>query len=115
MSAFLVVVPVSWRLAIAYEGYNGEDVATRQGEMSSPDRRPTARNEADDNLAAYEAGLARIEARLKTEHPELFDESGEIRSAEVSRIFIERAGGKTEFTLDEFLALVGGRDGRAPL
>jgi hypothetical protein len=74
--------------------------------MSSPDRRRTARNEADDNLAAYEAGLARLEARLKAEHPELFDESGEIKSAEVSRIFIERAGGKTELTRTELLSLM---------
>jgi hypothetical protein len=89
--------------------------------MSSPGRRQPPSDPVDDDLAsdedlaAYEAGLARLEARLKKEHPELFDESGEINSAEVSRILIERAGGKTELTLDEFLALVGGRDGRAPL
>jgi hypothetical protein len=94
---------------------------TRQDEMSSPGRHQPPHEPVDDDLAsdedlaAYEAGLARIEARLKKEHPELFDESGQIRSDEVSRILIERTGGKTELTLDEFLALVGGRDGRAPL
>jgi hypothetical protein len=76
----------------------------RQGTVSS----------VDDGYAAWEAGLARIEARLKREHPELFDESGQLNTVEVMRILREHAGGKTVFTRDEFLELFGG-SGRAPL
>lgn len=61
---------------------------------------------SDEDLAAYEAGLTRLEARLKQEHPELFDASGEIDAAEVSRILVERAGGKTELTRAELLSLM---------
>jgi hypothetical protein len=68
----------------------------------------------DDNYAAWEAGLARIEARLKREHPELFDESGELNTVEVMRILRQHAGGKTVFSGTEFLELFGG-PGRAPL
>ena len=74
--------------------------------MSSPDRRQTASTEADENLAAYEAGLARLEARLKAEHPELFDEAGEIKSAEVTRLVLERTNGKSVLTGEEFSALI---------
>ena len=74
--------------------------------MSSPERRKTPSEEADENYAAYEAGLARIEARLRAEHPELFDESGQIRSGEVTRLLLERTGGKTVLTGEEFSALI---------
>jgi hypothetical protein len=80
----------------------------------SHDARQRSASTVDDNYAAWEAGLARIEARLKREHPELFDEDGELRPDEVSRIFRERTNGKTSLTLSEFLDIVG-RDGRAPL
>ena len=62
--------------------------------------------DVDEDMAAFEAGLARIEADLRARHPELFDESGELRTREVMRILIERAGGKTELTKSEFLALM---------
>ena len=62
--------------------------------------------DVDEDMAAFEAGLARIEADLRARHPELFDESGELRTREVMRILTERAGGKTELTKSEFLALM---------
>jgi hypothetical protein len=84
--------------------------------MTSPGRHQIPDNDMDDDLAsdedvaAYEAGLARIEARLKREHPELFDESGELNTAEVMRVLRQHAGGKTTFTDSEFLDLFGWPD-----
>ena len=80
--------------------------------MSSPGERQVRGNDldddlaTDDNLAAYEAGLAGIEARLKREHPELFDEAGELRHDVVARLLDERLGGKTVLTGEEFSALI---------
>ena len=82
--------------------------------MSSPGRHQSPTDESDDDYAAWEAGLARIEARLRREHPELFDESGQLRREEVVRLLIERTNGKTTLTGDEFSELTGGRD-RRPL
>jgi hypothetical protein len=86
--------------------YNGDDSATRQVSMSSPGHQQTESDELADNLAAYEAGLARIEARLRREHPELFDESGQLRPDEVMRLLLERTNGKTVLTGEEFSALI---------
>ena len=66
-------------------------------------------SEAEEAAAAFEAGLAKIEARLRREHPELFDDSGRLRADEVSRLLIQRANGKTELTRAELLGLMGGR------
>jgi hypothetical protein len=80
--------------------------------MSSPGRRQPPHDPvedelaSDEDLAAYEAGLARLEARLKADHPELFDESGELRAELVTRLLTERAGGKTVLTGEEFSALI---------
>jgi hypothetical protein len=78
----------------------------RRSEMSTHREPHNAATELDDDMAAFEAGLARIEADLRARHPELFDESGELRTREVMRLLIERAGGKTELTKSEFLALM---------
>jgi len=53
--------------------------------MSSHGRQQSPGDESDENLAACEAGLARIESRLRREHPELFDELGQLRADEVMR------------------------------
>jgi hypothetical protein len=80
--------------------------------MSSPGQHQLPNNRIDDDLAsdedlaAYEAGLARIEARLKREHPELFDEDGEPRTEVIGRLLDERLGGKTILTGEEFSALI---------
>ena len=69
--------------------------------------------DVDEDMAAWEAGLARIEADLRARHPEFFDESGNLIPGKVSQVLIERAGGKTELTWSEYLAIVG-RPGTLP-
>ena len=81
--------------------------------MSSPGRPQIPGNDVDDDLAtdddlaAYEAGLARIEARVRQEHPELFDESGQLRARDAIQYLLQHTGGKRTLTDDELLALAG--------
>lgn len=81
--------------------------------MSTHREPHSAPTEADENMAAWEAGLARIEADLRARHPELFDESGTLIPGKVSQLLRERSGGKTELTWSEYLAIVG-RPGKRP-
>ena len=60
--------------------------------------------------AAFEAGLAGLRAALRAEHPEFFDESGELRRDKVLRLLVRRANGKKVVSGSEFLALVGRGD-----
>ena len=76
--------------------------------MSIQDEPQRTATEVDDDMAAWEAGLARIEADLRARHPEFFDESGKLIPGKVSQLLRERSGGKTELTKSEFLAIVGG-------
>ena len=64
--------------------------------------------------AAFEAGLARLSAMLRSEHPELFDESGELRLDEALQLLARRADGKQVLSRAELLALTERRDGRPP-
>jgi hypothetical protein len=81
--------------------------------MSSPGQRQIPDHEQDDDLAtdeqlaAYEAGLARIEARVRQEHPELFDEAGQLRAEDAVRYLLQRTGGRRVLTGEELLALAG--------
>ena len=81
--------------------------------MSTHREPQSAATEADENMLAWEAGLARIEADLRARHPEFFDESGNLLPGKVSQLLRERAGGKTELTWSEYLAIVGG-PGKSP-
>ena len=42
-------------------------------------------SEADENMAAWEAGIERIKADLQARFPELFDDAGELRTDEAVR------------------------------
>jgi hypothetical protein len=82
---------------------------TLQGDMSTHREPQSAATEADENMAAWEAGLARIEADLRARFPELFDESGDLIMERAMSLIRQRTGGKTEFTGTEFLELMGQR------
>jgi hypothetical protein len=92
--------------------YNGASGPRKDDRMSSPGQRQPSNREHDDELAsdeqraAYEAGLARIEARVRREHPELFDEHGEPRAEMIGRLLDERLGGESTLTGEEFPALI---------
>lgn len=74
---------------------------------------PIPTDEMTENELAFWAGIERMKAQLQRTHPELFDESGELDTRKAMQIIRQRAGGKTEFTLDEYLELTGGRGARA--
>ena len=80
--------------------------------MSEPVVAPGESVELAD--AACEAGLSRLAASLRSEHPELFDESGELRLDEALSILARRANGKKVLTRAELLALTARSDGRQP-
>ena len=65
--------------------------------------------EADENMAAWEAGVARIKADLQARMPEFFDEAGELRSEEVMKVILQRTGGRRSLTGAEFLDLMRNR------
>ena len=68
----------------------------------------SAPTEADENLAAWEAGIQRLKAELQSRHPELFDESGELIMERAMELFRQRTNGQRTFTRAEFIALTGG-------
>ena len=80
--------------------------------MAVPDDRENVTRELEENEAAFWAGIARIEAMLKVEHPELFDERGELRAELVTKELLWRTNGKRVLTDAEFLAAVGPIDKR---
>jgi hypothetical protein len=53
--------------------------------MSIQDEEQRLAAEADENMAAWEAGIERLEDELRARHPELFDASGEFRAEEAMR------------------------------
>ena len=61
--------------------------------------------EADENMAAWEAGIARMKDELRARRPDLFDESGELIMKRAMQLFRQRTNGQRSFTRDEFLAL----------
>ena len=69
---------------------------------------PIPADEMTDNERAFWAGIERMRARLQREHPELFDESGELLTEKAMRVILKATGGKTELTGDELIALTGG-------
>lgn len=83
-----------------------------EGAVSEPPIVPSESVELAD--AAFEAGLSRLAASLRSEHPEFFDESGRLRLDEALRALARRADGKTVLTRSELLAFAGQRDGRRP-
>ena len=80
--------------------------------MSTHREPQSATSESDENMAAWEAGLARIDADLRARFPELFDESGALVMERAMSLIRQRTGGKTEFTGSEFLELMGQRSKR---
>ncbi len=68
----------------------------------------------DEADAAFEAGLARLSATLRSDHPELFDDSGDLRLDEALRLLARRADGKRVLSRAELLALNERSDGRPP-
>ncbi len=75
--------------------------------MSTHGEPHSASTDADENMAAFEAGLQRMKADLRCRHPELFDEAGELRVEEAMRLIRQRTGGKRRLSGTEFLKLVG--------
>ncbi len=69
---------------------------------------PIPADEMSDNERAFWAGIERMKARLQREHPELFDESGELDGEKAMKVILQATGGKTELTGEEFTALTGG-------
>lgn len=68
--------------------------------------------ESDENMAAWEAGVQRMKADLQSRFPELFDESGELRTKEAMRLILQRTGGKRLLTDSELFALMEQRPSR---
>ncbi len=64
--------------------------------------------------AAFEQGLSRLSATLRSQHPELFDASGELRRDVALRLLARRVQGSTMLSRAALLALTGGSDGRPP-
>jgi hypothetical protein len=73
---------------------------------------PIPADEMSENERAFWAGIERMKARLRQEHPELFDESGELDNEKAMQVFMQATGGRTRLTGDEFIALTGGVDRR---
>ena len=62
--------------------------------MSIQDEQHSPATEADENMAAWEAGIARLEEELRARRPELFDESGKFRAEEAMRLLKQYADDK---------------------
>jgi hypothetical protein len=69
-------------------------------------------DESDENMAAWEAGIARMKDELRAQRPELFDESGELIMERAMKLFRQRTNGKRTFTRAEFIALTEGETSR---
>jgi hypothetical protein len=68
----------------------------------------SAPTEADENMAAWEAGVERMRTQLQARHPELFDESGELITEKAMKL-ITQAAEDQGLTLTE-LVLQASRD-----
>jgi hypothetical protein len=64
--------------------------------------------------AAFEAGLERLETKLRAAHPELFDESGALCLEAALRLLARQVNGKEVLSRSELLALTGARSRRIP-
>jgi len=64
--------------------------------------------------AEFEAGLLRLAGTVRSTHPELFDESGELRMEDALRLLARRTSGKKVLSRAELLALTGQGDGLPP-
>ena len=53
--------------------------------MSIQDEPQHTATTVDEGMAAWEAGVQRMKEELQSRHPELFDESGEVRADEAVR------------------------------
>lgn len=73
---------------------------------------PIPADEMTENERAFWAGIERMRARLQREHPELFDESGELLTEKAMKVIFQATGGKTELTGDELIALTDGTSRR---
>jgi hypothetical protein len=75
---------------------------------------PSPSKNVEQADAAFQAGLSPLVAKLRSEHPELFDESGELRLDEALRLLARRVDGKKVLSRAELLALSGQTGVRAP-
>jgi Cro/C1-type HTH DNA-binding domain len=119
-----VLVPLLEELGVsfhdAFARVPSEAVANR--EAARPAVAEAARRMASDNrrarLAEADGELddiaARLERDLRSTHPELFDRRGRLRQRALSRLLLERFGGKRTITGDEVLALIHGHERTAP-
>jgi hypothetical protein len=69
---------------------------------------PVPADEMSENERAFWAGIERMKERLRREHPEVFDESGELDGEKAIKVILQATGGKTELTGEEFTALTTG-------
>jgi hypothetical protein len=84
----------------------------RRGDMSAAGEPTRPVHEAEEAEAAFEVGLAKLEARLRLSHPELFDEAGRLCPDKATRLLVQQTGGEREITGAELLALAGRTDRR---
>jgi hypothetical protein len=75
-----------------------------QGDMSTHREPQSAPTESDENMAAWEAGVARMEEQVRARFPELFDESGEFR-ADLAAQQVQQYADERGLTLSEVLDL----------
>jgi hypothetical protein len=75
-----------------------------QGDMSMYRDPQSTPIESDENLAAWEAGVARMEEQARARFPELFDESGEFR-ADLAAQRVQQYADERGLTLSEVLDL----------
>ena len=119
-----VLVPVLEELDVSFQDafarVPSETVVER--EAARPAAVETARRLAADSrrarLAEADAELdevaSRLERDLRTTHPELFDRRGRLRQRALSRLLLERSGGKRVMSGDDLLGLIDSQERAAP-
>ena len=81
--------------------------------VMSPEEMAAWQRSIEEADAAMEADLQRLEGRLRTERPELFDESGAFRKEEAQRRLVERIAQKEAAEQEEIAVLMRRRGRRS--
>jgi hypothetical protein len=79
-------------------------IESRQGDMSTHREPQSAPTESDENLAAWEAGVQRMKEQARARFPELFDDSGELRT-DIAAQRVKQYADERGLTLTEALEL----------
>jgi hypothetical protein len=78
----------------------------------SPEETAAWRRSIEEADAAMEPGQRKFEEQLRSERPELFDESGALRTDVLRRAMVQRAAQQKKKAREELAALIRRRDRR---